>query len=81
MKVRVRLFALARDVVGQEAVDVELADGGTVAALRESIAARYPALCDVMRVSLVAVNADYAGDSIALCPTDDVALIPPVSGG
>jgi molybdopterin converting factor subunit 1 len=81
MKVRVRLFALARDVAGQEAVDVEVSADARVLELRSALAERYPALAGVLRVSLVAVNAEYAGEAVVLRETDEVALIPPVSGG
>ena len=76
--VTVRLFARFRDVVGGDSVDVSLKDG-TVAELRTAIAERYPAVGELLRRSRVAVNGEFA-DGL-LTASDEVALIPPVSGG
>jgi molybdopterin converting factor subunit 1 len=81
MMVRVRLFALAREQVGAEWVEVELVNGGTVGELRRELANRLPVLAGAIRISMVAVNAEYAGDEVALNSGDEIALIPPVSGG
>ena len=76
MEVRVRLFAVLRERAGADRVDVELPDGATVARLREEVeAVTGPVPC------LVAVNRRYAGDEEVLAPGDEVALVPPVSGG
>lgn len=81
MRVRVRLFALARQVAGSEAVEVELPDGATVGALRRALGEQLPALTSSLRLMLVAVNTDYASDDVVITPSDEIALIPPVSGG
>jgi molybdopterin converting factor subunit 1 len=81
MMVGVRLFALARDLAGRETIDVELPPAATVGDLRAALAKQYPPLAGILRVCLLAVNADYAGEEVLLAPADDVALIPPVSGG
>jgi molybdopterin converting factor subunit 1 len=81
MTLRVRLFALAKETVGAEACAVELPEAGTVAELKNVLAERFPALATTVRLSMVAVNADYASPSRVLLATDDIALIPPVSGG
>jgi molybdopterin synthase catalytic subunit len=82
MTVRVRLFAVLRQRAGRESVDVELEEGATVADAL-AVLAREPGLTDVLaRVPVrMAVNRDYAGPETELCPDDELALVPPVSGG
>lgn len=81
MIVRVQLFAVARDLAGRGVVEIELPEGGTVSDLRRALAAEVPSLAPVLPRVLVAVGADYARDSAVLQPGDEVACIPPVSGG
>lgn len=81
MTVRVRLFALAREVVGAEAYELQIDESATVTDLKNALAERFPALAATLRLSMVAVNADYATPDRVLQATDDIALIPPVSGG
>jgi MoaE-MoaD fusion protein len=80
--VDVRLFALLRDRAGRDTVTVELDDGATVADLLEA-AAREPGLDELLPDLPVraAVNREYAASDAVLSPGDEVALIPPVSGG
>ena len=70
-----RLFAVLRERAGSESVEVELADGATV---RDAIAA--VPVADGVPV-VMAVNREVAGDDVVLRPGDELALIPPVSGG
>lgn len=81
MTVRVLLFAAARDLAGAGAVAVELPAGATVAELRAALAAQVPVLAALLRRSSVAVDHDFAEDDHVLGPDDELAVIPPVSGG
>ena len=76
IRVRVRLFAMLRERAGRSSVDVELADGATAGDVWASlgIGEEPPALG-------LAVNRAYADRSTALADGDEVAFIPPVSGG
>jgi MoaE-MoaD fusion protein len=82
VKVRVRLFAVLREAAGRNEVELDLADGATVG---DAIAALdgVGGLDQVIgRVPVrMAVNRDYASDATPLAPGDELALIPPVSGG
>jgi molybdopterin synthase catalytic subunit/molybdopterin converting factor small subunit len=82
MKVRVRLFAVLRQRAGRESVDVALEEGATVADALSALS-REPGLTDVLaRVPVrMAVNRDYAEPETVLSPGDELALVPPVSGG
>lgn len=81
MNVRVQLFAAARQMVGQEAVVVNVPDGATVSVLRDALRRQYPQLSSILSASLIAVSCQYARDSMPLSSDSEVALIPPVSGG
>jgi molybdopterin synthase catalytic subunit/molybdopterin converting factor small subunit len=76
VKVRVRLFAALRERAGSGAVDVDLPDGAVVGDVWDALAlgVEPPGL-------LFAVNRSYAERAQPLDPNDEVALIPPVSGG
>jgi molybdopterin synthase catalytic subunit/molybdopterin converting factor small subunit len=76
MHVRVRLFAGLRDRAGAEELELELPDGASVG----------DALAQLAHVShgikvVMAVNREYANADVRLHPDDELALIPPVSGG
>ncbi len=81
MTITVLLFAAARDRAGTDSVEIRLAPGATVADLRAALADRFPALGGLLTRSAVAVNHDYADDRHPLRPGDEVAVVPPVSGG
>jgi molybdopterin synthase catalytic subunit len=76
MEVRVRLFASLRERAGADEVELELPDGAVVADAVE----RMRALTDGLPV-VMAVNREYADGTTPLQPGDELALIPPVSGG
>src|SRR4051794_2879965 len=76
MHVRVRLFAQLRERAGADAVELELPDGARVADALEALSGVAAGLPVVM-----AVNREYARASTALREDDELALVPPVSGG
>jgi MoaE-MoaD fusion protein len=76
MEVRVRLFAGLRERAGAEVVELELPDGAVVGDALE----RLRGLTDDLPV-VMAVNREYAERDLELRAGDEVALIPPVSGG
>ena len=81
MTFEVRLFARAKDLAGAESVHVELPHGATVAELRRRLAAGWPALAGLLGRCAIAVNDEFAEDSLALPMSAEVAVLPPVSGG
>ena len=81
MKVRVQLFAVAKELAGCEVVECELAEGARVAELREALAAQYPALAGILSHSMFSVDQQYAENDDVLSETAEVACLPPVSGG
>jgi molybdopterin converting factor subunit 1 len=81
MKLTVKLFAVAKQRVGRNEIEIEMPNPTTVGQLRSAIAEQFPLLADLLRHTRVAVNSDYAHDALALAPNCEIALIPPVSGG
>jgi len=81
MRVRVRLFARARELAGRDEVVIEAAEAPTVAALRGAIAEQVPALASFVGRCAVAVGGAYAVEGDVVVEGAEVALIPPVSGG
>lgn len=81
MRVRVRLFAGLRDIVGQREVTVDLAEGATVSDLRSRLEQLFPQLTSFMPALAYAVNEEFRSLDYRLREEDEVALIPPISGG
>ncbi len=76
MEVTLRLFAVLRERAGAPEVTLELPEGARV---RDAVE-RVGTLVEDVPV-VMAVNREYAGDDRPLAPGDELALIPPVSGG
>lgn len=81
MELTVKLFAKARDLVGNTAIQIPWSDGETVADLKIRLGELHPSLVPLISRLLVAVNNSYASDSNKISATDEVACFPPVSGG
>ena len=79
--VRVRLFAVQRELAGTREVALELADGADVEAAWVALAGRFPVLAPGRPSLRFARNGDYAEPTTPLADGDEVAMIPPVSGG
>ncbi|ARS35841.1 molybdopterin converting factor subunit 1 [Pontibacter actiniarum] len=80
MKVHVLAFGIARDIFGGSSADVEVKEGATVQELRAALEAKYPRLKQLTSF-MMAVNNEYATGECVLQQRDEVAVIPPVSGG
>ena len=79
--VRVRLFAVQRELAGTREVALELPDGADVEAAWSSLVERHPVLAPGRASLRFARNGEYADPTTALAEGDEVAMIPPVSGG
>ena len=81
MRVRARLFAVQRELAGTREVALELSDGSTIDDAWAGLVERFPVLAPGRDFVRFARNGDYAEASTALADGDEVAFIPPVSGG
>jgi molybdopterin converting factor subunit 1 len=81
MLVTVRLFARLRELAGATELRCELPEGASARTAWESLVRDFPALADYERTISCAVNDDYARLTTPLKNGDEVAFLPPVSGG
>jgi molybdopterin converting factor subunit 1 len=84
MRVKLLYFGVLKDLLGGETEEVEVTEGATVGDLLRILAARTSnvTMQERMWYSLaVAVNREYGSSSVVLHEGDEVALLPPVSGG
>lgn len=80
MKLDILLFGITRDIVGQSKLTYEVPTESNVSVLLERLKQSYPALQKLTTV-MVAVNNEYSKKDQILHESDEIALIPPVSGG
>ena len=81
MTITVKLFAVLRDTAGTPELRLPLNEGSTAADAGEALANRFPAIAPRLRTVAYAVNRAYAPAMTVLKDGDELALIPPVSGG
>jgi molybdopterin synthase catalytic subunit len=81
MRVRVLFFGVLKDVAGRSGDSLELPDGAVVRDLVAHYRAEVPQMREVLGAIAVAVNQEYCGPETVLKAEDEVALLPPVSGG
>lgn len=80
MEVTVLAFGVARDIVGERWVRLALDEQALVQQLRDTLEQQFPALRDIASYA-VAVNNEYAYATDRIQQNDEIAIIPPVSGG
>lgn len=81
MEFNVHLFGITRDIVGGISTKIDLpSTQTTVGQMLDLLKTQYPSMADVASI-LVAVNDEYAEPNQVLQSGDEIALIPPVSGG
>ena len=81
MTIRVRLFALARDLAGTDSVELHFDNAPTVQDALDRLCDRFPPLSAHNTKLATAVNLEYVRRDYRLKAGDELALIPPVSGG
>ena len=80
MKYTIALFGITKEIVGNSSTTLEVSDTLTTDGLLTLLRAKYPQLAAI-RSLLLAVNNEYAEQDLVLSERDEIALIPPVSGG
>lgn len=84
MNIQIALFAGLADRIGTSSLNFAYSHTErplTAASLKEALAEAYPLAANLLAASFVAVNQEYAAGDTPITPEDEVALIPPVSGG
>ena len=80
IKFKVLLFGITRDLAGKSQLEIELEEGSNVSALLEKLGDDFTQLSEIKSL-MIAVNNEYAKPDHILKENDEIALIPPVSGG
>ena len=80
MTLKILTFGIARDIIGSSTFSIELTEGSTAEDLKKEILALYPRFISLSSL-MIAVNAEYGNSETTLHEGDEIALIPPVSGG
>jgi len=81
MRIRVRLFAIQRELAGKRVVELDLPAGSTIEVAWHALVQLHPGLAPGRQYVRFARNADYADAATTLADGDELAIIPPVSGG
>src|SRR5580692_8389684 len=81
MRVRVLFFGMLKDLVGRPSEDADFPDGSNLRAIFDGYAARFPRLRELAPSIVVAHNQQFADLSVSVSEGDEVAFLPPVSGG
>jgi len=81
MKIKVRLYASFREIVGAKEQDIEIADDTTVQMLLEDYIKRFPQIGRFREHVILSVNKEYGHPQRKLKDGDEVSFLPPVSGG
>jgi molybdopterin converting factor subunit 1 len=81
MKVKIKLFAVFRDMVGDKEEELEIEPGTTVQMLLDSYISRFPQMARFREHIILSVNKEYGPPGKVLRDGDEVSFLPPVSGG
>ena len=80
-KIKVRLFANLRELVGEREITITVPGGVTVSYLNNEILNKYPQLKSFSNKFVTSVNCKVTTDDTVITCSDEIALLPPVSGG
>ena len=80
MKCTIKAFGITKDILGRRELVIEVNNGSTVADLRRRLENDFPAL-NGLKSLFIAINNAYADEGKSIEEADEIALIPPVSGG
>lgn len=80
MEVTILAFGVSKELTGSSRLILEVEKGINTRALKKELENRYPRLA-TLKSYMIAVNKEYAGDTLILNTEDEIAIIPPVSGG
>lgn len=73
-------FGIAKDIIGQQQISIEVEETCTVQQLKNELLKNYPKFIEVQSIK-IAVNETYANNDQQLQANDEIVIIPPVSGG
>jgi molybdopterin synthase catalytic subunit len=81
IKVTVKLFAILKDILAKKEIRLVIPQGATISVLKNKMIQEYPALNSFSNKFIFSVNYTVATNDTVIYANDEVALLPPVSGG
>ena len=81
MRVKVKLFASFREIVGKKEEEIDIDEGTTVKQLLDSYIERFPSMERYRDHIILSVNREYGAAGLELREGDEISFLPPVSGG
>jgi molybdopterin converting factor subunit 1 len=81
VRIRVLFFGVVREIVGLKEDQIEVPDGALLGIVLENYSARFPRLREMAGSVVLALNQQFASPAAAIADGDEVAVLPPVSGG
>ena len=80
MKLKILAFGIVKDIFGAASNEIEIDTTISIAGFKDILEQKYPGLKNISSYA-VAVNNEYASEDIMITEKDEIAIIPPVSGG
>lgn len=81
MEIRIKFFAALREIIGKDEIEIEWMEGMTDLTVKAFLQNTFFKAADLFDQSLMAINGKYAESNILIMPDDEIAILPPVSGG
>jgi molybdopterin converting factor subunit 1 len=80
MKCTIKAFGIAREIIGQRELTLDLPTSATIKDVKAHLGQHYPRL-EALNSLFIAINLEYAAEEQVIQENDEIALIPPVAGG